>query len=69
MTGRGIPGGALMWRKSDRSKDFEGCVEIAALPATGHAVRDSKDPTGPILLVTGPGWAAFTSSVKEDHFG
>jgi hypothetical protein len=45
------------WRKSSHSADNDGnCVEIAE--ASGKpagklvAVRDSKDPNGPVLLVT-----------------
>lgn len=57
-----------MWKSSSLSAHIEQCVEVADLPTTGHAVRDSKNPTGPMLLVTGPGWVAFTSSVKGDHF-
>ncbi|RAY12418.1 DUF397 domain-containing protein [Actinomadura craniellae] len=42
----------LVWRKASRSLNNGGdCVEIAGL--TGLvAVRDSKDPEGPVLLVT-----------------
>ncbi|RSN41756.1 MULTISPECIES: DUF397 domain-containing protein [Actinomadura] len=38
------------WRKASRSGENGGdCVELAALPGT-VAVRDSKDPDGPVLL-------------------
>jgi hypothetical protein len=36
------------WRKSSRSGQDTSCVELAH---TGAAVRDSKNPTGPILTV------------------
>ncbi|MEU8802142.1 DUF397 domain-containing protein [Spirillospora sp. NPDC048819] len=41
------------WRKSTHSGSNGGdCVELARLP-DAVAVRDSKDPDGPVLLVTG----------------
>ena len=41
------------WRKSTRSSDTATCVEVAfAGPAVG--IRDSKNPTGPILTLPVP---------------
>lgn len=46
------------WRKSSRSSGQNGaCVELANL----GAVRDSKNPTGPVLRVD---LAAFLGAVK-----
>ncbi|TMR05423.1 DUF397 domain-containing protein [Actinomadura soli] len=40
------------WRKARRSTNNGGnCVELASFPGT-VAVRDSKDPDGPKLLVS-----------------
>lgn len=39
------------WRKSTRSSANDTCVELANV----GAVRDSKNPTGPTLLVDLPG--------------
>lgn len=40
------------WRKASRSGENGGnCVELAGLPGA-VAVRDSKDPDGPVLLLT-----------------
>ncbi|MFI1856082.1 DUF397 domain-containing protein [Streptomyces sp. NPDC020480] len=53
------------WFKSSYSQN-EGtvCVEIAHLPrATQVAIRDSKDKTGPALLVSAAAWAAFITDV------
>jgi hypothetical protein len=50
------------WRKSTRSNDPEGnCVEVAFAPA-GAAVRDSKDPAGPILTFSPRVWRSFARS-------
>jgi hypothetical protein len=58
-----------MWRRSSYS-DGEGgnCVEIARpahLPGGIVAVRDSKNPTGPALLVPTAGFAAFISRLGK----
>ena len=53
------------WRKSSYSGGNGGnCVEIAALPDHGRAVRDSKDPDGPKLVFAPATWRAFTAAVK-----
>lgn len=54
------------WRKSTRSGDGN-CVEVADV-TEGTAVRDSKDPTGPVLVFTGAEWAAFVAGVKDGEF-
>jgi hypothetical protein len=60
---------ALAWRKSARSNGGGGnCVEVAGLPDGGRAVRDSKNPDGPVLFFTVGEWAAFTGGVKDGEF-
>ncbi|MFF4240971.1 DUF397 domain-containing protein [Actinomadura geliboluensis] len=55
----------IVWRKSTRSTSTGGeCVELAALP-DGVAVRDSKDPNGPKLLVSHDEFAALVTSLKR----
>jgi hypothetical protein len=48
----------ITWRKSPYSADNH-CVQIGELPGGGVAVRDSKDPHGPVLRFTAEEWAAF----------
>lgn len=54
-----------VWRKSTRSSSQgQNCVEVAAgLPGI-VAVRDSKHPAGPPLIVTPRNWTAFIRAVK-----
>jgi hypothetical protein len=51
------------WRKSSYSGANGACVEVAGRPEA-VAVRDSKDPAGPVLVFTRQAWAAFTESTK-----
>ncbi|MFJ1735083.1 DUF397 domain-containing protein [Streptomyces sp. NPDC088254] len=55
---------AYTWHKSTHS-DGEGgdCVEVATCPTTIH-IRDSKNPSGPVLDLSPATWAAFTSALK-----
>ncbi|MGR6317776.1 DUF397 domain-containing protein [Micromonospora soli] len=52
---------ATGWRKSSHSGDEGACVEMALLPEA-VAVRDSKDPAGPVLVFAPAAWAAFTGA-------
>jgi len=38
------------------------------MPGGGVAVRDSKDPDGPILRFTAAEWAAFVEGVAAGEF-
>ena len=56
------------WRRSTHSDSSGGnCVELAGLPAE-IAVRDSKDPDGPVLTFTPDEWRAFTLGVQDGEF-
>jgi hypothetical protein len=58
----------LDWRKSSYSSSSANCVEVA-VAGTFVAVRDSKDPDGPVLLWTRARMAAFIAGVKGGEFG
>jgi hypothetical protein len=58
-----------IWRKSRYSGGNHDCVEVAGNLPGIVAVRDSKDPGGPALVVTAAQWAAFASAVKAGQFG
>ena len=53
------------WIKSSYSAGRGDCVEVAALPDGARAVRDSKDPAGPVLSFGPDAWQAFTASLKH----
>jgi len=57
----------LVWRKAAYSASNGSCVEVAPI-AGGMAVRDSKDPGGPILNYTDMEWFAFLHGVKNGEF-
>lgn len=73
-TRRSVPAGELTgaaWHRSSYSDGAgQNCVEIADLAHTSHAaiaVRDSKAPEGPALLV-GPGqFAAFVNYIRDTY--
>jgi hypothetical protein len=57
----------LNWRKAKRSMNGGNCTEIAA--ATGViAVRDSKDPLGPVLRYPVTSWTSFLASARSGGF-
>ncbi|MFG2108598.1 DUF397 domain-containing protein [Micromonospora chersina] len=59
----------LTWRKSTRSQTSN-CVEMAPLHTGPAAValRDSKDPRGPVLLFNRAGWLGFIAGAKNGQF-
>jgi Domain of unknown function (DUF397) len=54
------------WRKSTRSS-VNGCVEVAFV-AERIAVRDTKDPNGPVLVFTAHEWDAFIGGARKGEF-
>ncbi|MFF5260926.1 DUF397 domain-containing protein [Actinomadura viridis] len=51
------------WRTSSHSGGNGDCVEVAGLDTTA-AVRDSKDPHGPVIEVTWAAWRRLTVAIK-----
>lgn len=57
------------WYKSTRSNGGEGgCVEVADNLPGIVAVRDSKNPNGPSLVLTPTAWSGFLNAVKQGRF-
>ncbi|SEG91158.1 protein of unknown function [Thermomonospora echinospora] len=54
----------VAWRKSTHSNNGGDCVEVGGCEHT-VAVRDSKNPDGPKLLLTRSQWAALVHAVKD----
>ena len=57
---------ALQWITSTRCSDGE-CVQ-AARAGDDMVLRDSKDPTGPVLVYAVGEWRAFLASVKNGDY-
>jgi hypothetical protein len=56
------------WRRSTRSGPYsDNCVEIAFVDGA-IAMRDSKNPTGPVLIFTPAEWDAFVGGAKDGEF-
>ncbi len=59
---------SLTWHKSSYSNGAGGmCVEVAPVPGAA-AVRDSKNPEGPILVFSEPRWGAFVAGARAGSF-
>jgi hypothetical protein len=58
----------VTWQKSARSNPSGNCVEFAALPGGGAAVRNSRDPEGPALIYTPAEIEAFILGVRDGDF-
>lgn len=58
------------WQKSSYSGSAGGnCVEVARQVPAVVAVRDSKDPAGPVLTFSPEAWQAFTAQLKAGKPG
>ncbi|WP_194821095.1 DUF397 domain-containing protein [Micromonospora sp. S-DT3-3-22] len=56
------------WRRSSRSNGQGGnCVEVADNLSGVVAVRDSKDPQGPVLAFRPDTWREFVAKVVRQH--
>lgn len=55
----------LVWRKASRSTvQNDNCVEVADVSSV-VALRDSKDPDGPILVVSRRDFGHFAQVLKD----
>ncbi|QKV91912.1 DUF397 domain-containing protein [Streptomyces sp. NA02950] len=60
------------WFKSSYSSNGGDCVEVAVNLVASRGmipVRDSKNPSGPILDFTADAFASFVAGVKVGEFG
>jgi hypothetical protein len=56
------------WRKSTRSGSSGGdCIEVADNMPGVVAVRDSKDPDGPVLSFSPEAWREFVNRVRHGN--
>jgi hypothetical protein len=59
-----------IWRRSSFSSGNGGqCVEVAANLPGVVALRDSKNPDGPALVIDAGTFAAFLAGVRAGEFG
>lgn len=54
----------VTWRKSTRSSGDGHRTEVAELGET-VAVRDSKDPSGPVLIFARSAWGNFVADLRR----
>ena len=57
----------LAWLKAQASTHNGQCIEIASAPGK-IAIRDSKDPDGPILVYTSAEFNAFLDGARNGEF-
>lgn len=53
------------FKKSSYSATSSECVEVARNIPRTVAVRDSKRPTGPVLLLAPAAWDAFQAGLRR----
>lgn len=56
----------IVWRKSETSADGQ-CVEVAFVEAA-VLVRNSEDPSGPMLTFSRSQWSAFLDGARSGTF-
>lgn len=56
------------WFKSRHSGPSRDCVEVAGLGSRSVGVRDSKNPTGPVLVFPRSEWLAFLNAARKGTF-
>lgn len=68
MDAHGLDLSRAQWRKGSRSGGNGSCVEVARDLRGVVAVRDSKNPAGPSLIVAPQAWRLLTAAVKAGKF-
>jgi hypothetical protein len=58
----------VVWLKSHHSTADGNCVELALLISGQVAMRNSRDPHGPVLVYTRAEIACFIAGTKEGEF-
>ena len=58
----------IQWRKSSASNPSGNCVELAELADGGIALRNSRHPSGPVLVSRREEIAAFIHGVRSGEF-
>ncbi len=58
----------LAWLKAHSSTADGHCVEVAASAVGNVAIRDSKDPNGPILVYKPSEFRAFLEGARNGEF-
>lgn len=56
-----------VWRKASLSTETDKCVEVAHVEGV-VAMRDSKQPEGPVLIFTPAEWRAFLGGANLGEF-
>lgn len=56
------------FRSPSGSPELDECVQVAPLDTGGRAVRDSKDPAGPVLYFTAGEWQRHLDAVRAGEF-
>ena len=64
----GNSGTDLEWFRSSSCPNNATCVEVAALPDGGFAVRDGKNPDKAHLAFSAAEWAEFLTGVRAGEF-
>lgn len=62
MTSSDLPGAT--WRKSSHSGSGNDCVEVTTDIPGVVAVRDSKNPRGPVLVFSRTEWQTFLADLR-----
>ena len=57
-----------VWHKSSYSGTQGNCVEVARNLPGIVAVRDSKHPSGPVLITSPDEWRTFVADVRRGQF-